>query len=492
MPNPLDFVKHNGLVKIGGPKSGTVLRPGELDILNDPIEFNKEGMNFREQQPYELYMNTFLTGEGEHGFRIEKIDEKSKQEVLFVLSTYDVLDEFADQMKHDIKLIEREVNAKRYYFIDSILMKLIAFIKECDPNDIEADTLPNKKKQYIAKDLKICEKLFVILEEMGKKILEEIYKRRKSENDAFKTVFNRAYYLILQIIKDNPITKLYVCEDWLQIILNHAIENEEDTVHETLNEILQSNELVLAKFLKANNKHLASRIINVFTLKPPHEKFLNIFRASCMSNGSPIVNNQKIILEEFFQKLQEDARFTFVKPRGQAGISQDVAVNPSLLYLKSAISKDQNRIRTIYSFFDESSRLDLSQTSNYFISYLNLLADICFGRNTEAKKYVEKILKPVIEDPMSRDDDFNPEKYDALYTLNYILQDKSLIELKSYKNLLRAVLRLINYAFVESADQNPILRINRYRNIDQQEREDTENTKFIKLKDVMEFVKFQL
>jgi hypothetical protein len=106
----------------------------------------------------------------------------------------------------------------------------------------------------------------------------------------------RAYYLILQIIKNNPITKLYVCEDWLNIILNHAIENEEDIVHETLTEILQSNELVVAKFLKANNRQLIMRIINVFSLKPPHEKFLNIFRASCMSNGSPIVTNQKLIL----------------------------------------------------------------------------------------------------------------------------------------------------------------------------------------------------
>ncbi len=38
--------------------------------------------------------------------------------------------------------------------------------------------------------------------------------------------------------------------------------------------------------------------------------------------------------------------------------------------------------------------MDLSQTSNYFISYLNLLADICYGRNTEAKKYVDEILVP--------------------------------------------------------------------------------------------------
>jgi len=70
---------------------------------------------------------------------------------------------------------------------------------------------------------------------MGIKILEEIFKKDKAENEAFKVVFYRTYFLILQIIKNNPITKLYVCEDWLDIILNHAIENEEEIVHETLN-----------------------------------------------------------------------------------------------------------------------------------------------------------------------------------------------------------------------------------------------------------------
>ena len=37
---------------------------------------------------------------------------------------------------------------------------------------------------------------------------------------------------------------------------------------------------------------------------------------------------------------------------------------------------------------------------------------------------------------------------------------------KGSNNLLRAAIRLINYAYVESADQNPVLRINRYRNLD--------------------------
>jgi hypothetical protein len=116
------------------------------------------------------------------------------------------------------------VNSKNLEHIDLTLKKLIAFVKKCEIDKIEGEVLPNKKIQYICMDLKICEKLFKMLESIGIKILEEIYKSKKGENDELKKVFNRAYYLIWQIIKDNPITKIYVCEDWLRIILDHAIQ----------------------------------------------------------------------------------------------------------------------------------------------------------------------------------------------------------------------------------------------------------------------------
>lgn len=52
---------------------------------------------------------------------------------------------------------------------------------------------------------------------------------------------------------------------------------------------------------------------------------------------------------------------------------------------------------------------------------------------------------------------------------------------------------MINYAFVESADQNPVLRINRYRNIDDMNREKGgSKDKFTRLKNVMDFVKEKL
>ncbi len=63
--------------------------------------------------------------------------------------------------------------------IDLTLQKLIGFIKNCSLKDIELDVLPIKKRQFICMDLQICEKLFNILQEMGRKILEEIYKTAK-------------------------------------------------------------------------------------------------------------------------------------------------------------------------------------------------------------------------------------------------------------------------------------------------------------------------
>lgn len=58
------------------------------------------------------------------------------------------------------------------------------------------------------------------------------------------------------------------------------------------------------------------------------------------------------------------------------------------VYIESYISKDHHDTRRLKDFFLESGRIDLYQTSNYFIAYLNLLADICYGKNAEARSHI--------------------------------------------------------------------------------------------------------
>jgi hypothetical protein len=192
-------------------------------------------------------------------------------------------------------------------------------------------------------------------------------------------VFNRAYYFIWQIIKGNSITKLYVCEDWIDIILDHAIQLEEDTVHDCLNEILQNNDEVVNKFLSKDNNKLVQRIINIFALKPPHEKFLKIFSASCISDNFPIVDNQNLILNEFLRKLDHTSKFVLQYDLKHEAMSEDVppemavvaSAKPQIktVYIYCYMSKDLPNSRRLKKFFDESERIDLHQTSNYFIAW---------------------------------------------------------------------------------------------------------------------------
>jgi len=118
-----------------------------------------------------------------------------------------------------------------------------------------------------------------------------------------------------------------------------------------------------------------------------------------MSNGAPIVGNQKLILNLFFKMLDDVSKFKFVASidHNNEEIMEksniqgaEISIEPQIkeIFIECYISKDHLDRRPLNKFFEDSSRLDLSQTSNYFIAYLNLLADICYGRNTEAKKYV--------------------------------------------------------------------------------------------------------
>lgn len=63
MTNLADFIKHNGLVKISGPKRASYVKNGEIDVL-DNVDENADPSKFvfREKLPYELREVVFLTG----------------------------------------------------------------------------------------------------------------------------------------------------------------------------------------------------------------------------------------------------------------------------------------------------------------------------------------------------------------------------------------------------------------------------------------------
>jgi inositol 1,4,5-triphosphate receptor type 1/inositol 1,4,5-triphosphate receptor type 3 len=70
----------------------------------------------------------------------------------------------------------------------------------------------------------------------------------------------------------------------------------------------------------------------------------------------------------------------------------------------SHIGRKDLKWRSLKEFNEESLQNDDLQSWSYFLSYFNLLSDVCMNRNKFAKKYVEEnfslsILCSVIEDP---------------------------------------------------------------------------------------------
>ena len=81
-----------------------------------------------------------------------KIDEETKSQVLFILSTFEVLSKFNEELRKPIEEVEKEMKTDELLHIDLILRKLIAFIKnikDFSEQSIKAELLPIKKIQYI-------------------------------------------------------------------------------------------------------------------------------------------------------------------------------------------------------------------------------------------------------------------------------------------------------------------------------------------------------
>lgn len=117
-------------------------RPRELDVGEEFKMKNPDDLKYMEKLPYITRKLELSSNETEHGFRVLKVSDETKKEVLLVLSTYEVLNDFAKQLTLPIIRIEQEVKAKKLELVDETLCKLIAFVKGCSLDEIDQEILP--------------------------------------------------------------------------------------------------------------------------------------------------------------------------------------------------------------------------------------------------------------------------------------------------------------------------------------------------------------
>lgn len=93
-------------------------------------------------------------------------------------------------------------------------------------------------------------------------------------------------------------------------------------------------------------------------------------------DGIPVTKNQTNILNIFVKNIQ-NTPFTF-----------EFKIEKEKLMVNASLNK-KHRWR-VFSDFQKSVMEEASETWVYMVEYINLLADLCFGRNKIVKNYLEK------------------------------------------------------------------------------------------------------
>lgn len=78
-----------------------MLKDGEIDADK---ELEVEYLRYREESPFSSHSISLTKADSENGFRIMKMDEESKSQVLFILSTFEVLSKFNEDLTKPIEL----------------------------------------------------------------------------------------------------------------------------------------------------------------------------------------------------------------------------------------------------------------------------------------------------------------------------------------------------------------------------------------------------
>ena len=150
------------------------------------------------------------------------------------------------------------------------------------------------------------------------------------------------------------------------------IANNEACQLNLLKELLRDNTFFVNNFI---NQQVVQYLAQSFIAKAEgpeysEKKYLEIFRLLCIVGQSVNTHNQKLILDHFIKVLQEARSPLEIRLQGE---EQAITVVASLDKTTSAS----------YGFaeFYEKCQQENPSAWEYFVEYLNLIADLVQGRN---------------------------------------------------------------------------------------------------------------
>jgi hypothetical protein len=302
----------------------------------------------------------------EDAFILEKVESGLTQSILYFRSALPELKNFALLIKNgDTKNLKSSLFSRMEHILKQVCHFL--FGKKVFA-DVDIKTLSGQliqTHQKILKEMKLIDILFDILYFTFKnKLLDPL---KMNVADPLVNLLSNVYTCIRYTIAEFRPNELYASQ-WLSLIMDQSLnsrDNNDIQAGRTLQELIDNNKRIL-------DSRITKDIINQFLLfmirEEKNSNTVNILRAICICDGTPMLKNQKEL-----SKLLLDDNYTreslLFKIRYQYN---RLEINPL----------DANyRWLSITEFKKRSVEIENGSRYKYFVSMVNLLADLCMSRN---------------------------------------------------------------------------------------------------------------
>lgn len=202
--------------------------------------------------------------------------------------------------------------------------------------------------------------------------------------EKFDELYNSIYEVIYELVRDNLLFKIYVSK-WINFVIKDVVVMNQPSHLNLLKELFRDNEFLVKNFVTDHLvRKLANKMINqkesfLFNEK----KYLEIFRLFCIVGESINTSNQIKILTHFIKKLRTDD----VRSLYQITLTK----KDDEIYSEAAIDKNILKKRRFGDYY-KICKEEYSSAWEYFVEFLNLIADMTKGRNKTVESYMETMF----------------------------------------------------------------------------------------------------
>ena len=312
----------------------------------------------------------------QYTFYVEKLSEKEKREMLYIASTAHRLQHFLSCIKtKQIDVFTPEYIKKLIHSLAQLIIFLMETNKHESINALTYEGHPIVSRQKLIRDMYFIE---ILTDMLFYPFHLKLYQLDDLSDELMVQIFQHCHKLIRMAIHEFRTNEVYASQ-WLELFIYQTLSTNQNTnilAGPTLTELIDNNRKILETRI---NIDTIKKFVESLKSPVPNKKFVNLVRALVVCDGEPLTANQEIISNLITSNQTIfDCLCYRIEQQPDGGIYVKVPPYNAWVKLKdlSAYVLEQDFNYEVY---------------DYFISAIELLADLCLSRNFIAINKIQQI-----------------------------------------------------------------------------------------------------